>query len=482
MKTGIIGQAYSARYPIAACNTSVNMFVSQVQSDGKEQAVLSQWCGEVAYATSPISAQARGMIPCGDGRGYVVIGRKVFLVANGVLTAVKDAAVPTADFEMARTSGLVDMREDGTRILIVDGNSGYTVTLASNTGAEVTDPEFPAGASTIAWSDGYFICPSPLTQRYYISTDATTWEPLEYASAEARPDYIEAVIDLNREVRLFGRHTTEAIVNSGAAAFPFVRPGGAVIQVGIAAPRSACRVNNTCLFLGRAENGAGSIFQITGLSSASRISTDAMEYAISLWPMMSDAFAFSMHMEGHDWYVLTSPSGSETWVYDFSTKSWFRSAELLNGELVRRRAGCYMFHEGKHLVGDYETGDITEMRLDACTISGRSMIRQRAWRAPDEEMRNVVFSSLVIDAQTGVGLDGGVFGEDPMCVLEWSNDGGRTWVGYQEAPLGKIGEYGRRVRFGRLGQARDRVFRVTVTDPVPFAVVGAYLEGGVVGK
>jgi hypothetical protein len=40
---------------------------------------------------------------------------------------------------------------------------------------------------------------------------------------------------------------------------------------------------------------------------------------------------------------------------------------------------------------------------------------------------------------------------------------------------GKIGEYGKRVRWERMGSARRRVFEVTFTDPVPLRITNAFL-------
>jgi PKD repeat protein len=69
--------------------------------------------------------------------------------------------------------------------------------------------------------------------------------------------------------------------------------------------------------------------------------------------------------------------------------------------------------------------------------------------------------------------DSGV--ENPKVMLRISNDGGNTWISEQIRPAGKLGEYWRRVRWTRLGAARRRVFEVSVTDPVSWKIVGAYL-------
>jgi hypothetical protein len=39
-----------------------------------------------------------------------------------------------------------------------------------------------------------------------------------------------------------------------------------------------------------------------------------------------------------------------------------------------------------------------------------------------------------------------------------------------------MGEYGWRAKFYRLGAGRNRVWEISMTDPVKFAVIGAYAK------
>jgi PKD repeat protein len=71
-------------------------------------------------------------------------------------------------------------------------------------------------------------------------------------------------------------------------------------------------------------------------------------------------------------------------------------------------------------------------------------------------------------------------GADPQVMLRLSNDGGKTWITEQWRSAGRVGEYLRRVRWNRLGCARRRVFEVSVTDPAPWKVTGAYLGDPIV--
>lgn len=68
-------------------------------------------------------------------------------------------------------------------------------------------------------------------------------------------------------------------------------------------------------------------------------------------------------------------------------------------------------------------------------------------------------------------------GEDPQAMLQWSKDGGHSWSYELWRTIGKIGEYGTRVRWNRLGVSSSRLFKLTITDPVKVVILGAYFEG-----
>jgi hypothetical protein len=93
------------------------------------------------------------------------------------------------------------------------------------------------------------------------------------------------------------------------------------------------------------------------------------------------------------------------------------------------------------------------------------------------------FDELQIQFQPGVGLTGittplnnEVVGADPQAMLRWSNDGGSTWSSEHWTSIGLIGKYKNRAIWRRLGQARDRVFEVVVSDPINAVIISANLK------
>ena len=111
----------------------------------------------------------------------------------------------------------------------------------------------------------------------------------------------------------------------------------------------------------------------------------------------------------------------------------------------------------------------------AYTLDERHIRRLR--RAPhvNHEHQRVFFRSFELDLERGQGLATGQ-GEDPLITLRLSRDGGQTWGEPIPMHAGRLGAYTQRVIARRLGHGRDVVFEVTVSDPVAWSLVGAWLN------
>lgn len=67
-------------------------------------------------------------------------------------------------------------------------------------------------------------------------------------------------------------------------------------------------------------------------------------------------------------------------------------------------------------------------------------------------------------------------GINPRVMLQYSDDGGFTWSNEYWRTVGKIGKFKDGVDFNRMGMSQDRVFRITVTDPVKWVITGARID------
>ena len=79
--------------------------------------------------------------------------------------------------------------------------------------------------------------------------------------------------------------------------------------------------------------------------------------------------------------------------------------------------------------------------------------------------------------QPGVGYYGGILdASDPQASLRVSRDGGQTYGNLRHTDIGAQGKYKTRIKFNRLGRARDFVLELSISSPVKVAIDGAYLE------
>ena len=358
--------------------------------------------------------------------------------------------------------------------MIVTGPHGAVLDPATRILTPITDPDF-AGADAVQFIDGYFVFNQPGTGKFQITQlYGTSIDGLDFATAEGAPDLLLSLLVDHRELWLFGETSTEVFFNSGNVDFPFERINGAFIEQGCAAKFSPAKMDNTVYWLTSDERGYGTVQRASGYQPQ-RVSTHAVEFAISQMPRIDDAVSYTYQQEGHSFYVLSFPTAQQTWVYDASTNLWHQRAwrDPSDNTLKQDRAVCQMSFAGETIVGDHNNGNLYVLDLDYFTDNGDLIPRVRACgHLSDPDYRYQMFASMQVDMQVGVGLTVGQ-GSDPQAMLQWSDDGGHTWSNELWASIGKVGERLRRVKWRRLGRSRDRIFRVTITDPIRVIMIGA---------
>lgn len=148
-----------------------------------------------------------------------------------------------------------------------------------------------------------------------------------------------------------------------------------------------------------------------------------------------------------------------------------------SGRLGRHRAKTHAFFKGKHYVGDFENGNLYHSSLNHYTDNNVPIVRMRQTPHVSNNNNMIFYKMFELDVNCGTGNSDI---PNPKAVLRISNDGGKTWGTELEQNLGEAGKFKTRARWHQLGRARDRVFQVVISDPVPVQIIGAYLdlEGG----
>ncbi len=447
-------QTYRARSLPLSAQRLVNLYPEAGPSDAPTRVDLIGTPGATTFANVG-SGPVYGMHAMG-GVPYVVSGTNVYtLASDGTAT----------DLGSIGATDKVVMDDNGTQVAIASGGDGYIATSASV--SKITDPDFPGGSS-VTFMDQYFIWTKPGSAQFNISAlaDGMAYDALDFATAEGKPDDLVAGYADHRNLWLIGEESIEIWWDSGASNFPFERYGQAFIEQGCAAKSSVVSMDNTIFWLG--DNLI--VYRADGFTPM-RISTYAIENAIRSYSTTADAHAFSYVDDGHTFYVLTFPAGS-TFVYDAATKQWH---ERSTGDLGRWGVCGYVRAYGKHLVGDSEDGKVYSLDLAAADWAGDTIKQEAAGPHIGDGVTWRTMSRFQLDMEAGVGLTTGQ-GSDPQIMLDWSDDGGRTWSNELWRSMGKIGDYRHQAVWNRLGRFRRRVLRVRKSDPVKASFLSAFAE------
>jgi hypothetical protein len=366
-----------------------------------------------------------------------------------------------------------------------------------------TDGAF-SGADVVDVVDNYFVYNRPQTQQWGSSNPLSPISSnLAFSSKDGAPDNLVSMIVDHREVYLLGEASSEVWVDSGLFPFAFQRIPGTSTQHGIAAKFSVARLGNSFAYLSKNIRGDGQIMMMQGYIPT-RISNHAVENSIE-GAEISDARAWTYLIEGHEVYVISFPGLDLTWAYDIASGMWHKWLWVdSNNVFHRHRGNCHSHFSNMSLVGDWENGQIYMLDPNVYTDNGGEIRRVR--RAPHlvSDFQRQFFSELQILFQPGVGLEGNITGStsptnavaglavagiaiagkatiatqgaNPQAMLRWSNDGGSTWSNEHWVSIGVQGRYKNRAIWRRLGQARDRVYEVVVTDPIKAVIVAANLK------
>lgn len=468
---GFVGSAHKDRSLNFDAQRCINMF-PQVSASGtaKSPAKLVSAPGLAVMSdfSALINRGVRGVLAFDANSMFVVAGTKVLRIdASGVATVIS-SALPSLDTP-------VSMATNGINIFFVTGAQGWTIDPVTNIVAQFVDASF-VGADAVYFILGSYIFNKTGTSQFQaMNPYSTTLNPLWFATAEGSPDALVTLAVINQEVWLFGTQTTELWTNDGGAGFPYSRVPGVFIEQGCAAKNSVARLDSSLFWLSANERGQGMVFRTDGLNAA-RISNFSLEQEIATYPMIEDALAYTYQQEGHSFYVLTFPTQNITWVYDVTTQTWHQRAWLdVDGSFARHRSNCHVFFTRKNLVGDWDLGKIYEMSTLIYSDNTNPLVRLRASPHVSQNGMKIGHTSVEFDIETGVGLQEGQ-GSDPIVQLRWSDDYGHSFFNARTKSIGAVGDFKKRVRFTRLGQARDRVYELSYSEPTPFTIMGARIN------
>lgn len=458
----LFGLGLQGKSPDVTANKLINAYYEFQQEPDGTRVAIYQTPGLTLFAS-------KGDTPWRGLREFPG-NSKLYGVHRGTFYEIDNAGVITARGTIGTTTGRVDISDDGTSIIVVDGTAGYgynTATPATPIAA-ITDIDFPNGASTAIFQGGRFLVDKTGTGQFYGSDlySVTSWDGLNFATAESNPDNVVRLINYHGSVVPFGTYTTEFWANTGGAGFPYSRVVNQDLEYGLAARWSVGKFMGSYAFLAKNREGQVIVAMLEGYG-IKRISNFELENIINKYSNLAAATGFGYMMGGHPMYQLNFPNDNKSWLYDGSTNYW---SELRYGSSARHRADIGVEFLGRTIVSDYENGNLYILSGNETTDNGNQMITRLTGRHIKKNKKMLKIASIELGIEAGVGTP---TAPNPVVGLRLSRDGGHSFGTQTYAKMGSAGEYRTRCMWNRLGRGRDIVPEVTLSDNVKRVVTDA---------
>lgn len=395
---------------------------------------------------------------------------------------------------------------DGTNVFFANGNKiNYVQDVNVSTTVSQIGSNAPTSVTQLGFIDGYIIANSVNSNRWYWSNvnDYTTWNALNFASAQGVPDPVNVIRVLNRQIYLFGRRSIEIWENDGST--PFARVSNGLIETGCIAPYSVVTTEDGFIFLDNKrhfmEFKSGVLSRISSPYDkfiqdlgSSIVSNPASNTAIGVVDYISDCIGDELFIGGSRFYVFTFPQIDKTICYNYTAKTW---SEWGTWELGDASGGAPLTYSrwvgncaayspswGINLIGHIkltkhgwgnETDVLvldpkdyydTDVSFAGSAVPMKFEVKTGHWdhRNSGRKRSNEVRVRMKRgQAATGAG---------PTLILQ-VNDDNKGWGNEIQMNLGEAGDNEIVARARPMGIYRTRQYRLYTTDAVPVIVVKA---------
>jgi len=461
--------SYQLRSDDASPSRLVNCFPELMPAGARSQVYLQRTYGTDPWATvgdGPIVATHKAQLDFGDGQGavervYVVSGRFAYeILEDKTVTQIGEVGTPKR----------VDIDSDDENVVFVNEPRAWAWDGVNFT--EIENVNFNTrGAADVEFLEGFVLFREPNSDRFFGARyrDVTSFDALDFAATDFDADTLVGLATIQRNAVLFGRETTELYENVGGSAFPFARNINGTIEVGLLASDLWARTFDQ-LYMVASDR---TVRRLDGIQPT-RISTHAVEQFLSSLTnlQIERGEAWGYTQDGHHFFGLNFETG--TFVYDVSTGEW---AERESYGFPRWRWSNCLEAWNKVFAFGVASNKMAELNPDVYTEDATPNIQVAQWTYQTIYADSVAafHHRFEIDMKVGLGATTGEF-SDPQITLEFSDDGGETWHKAPVQSLGLKGKRRQRIVWHNLGQSEERVYRCTVSDPVPVYVYGTFVE------
>lgn len=389
------------------------------------------------------------------GEGFVVSGTTLYQINLAASSATMLGSIPGAGY--CQFSG--GATSAGSRLLIL--RDGAVWNWDGSTITQIAMPDAVPVGSICYLEDFFFLSvlniQAEFGRFYWISPGITDPDPLDFATAERRPDDLSAVVTVGDELWMLGTESGEVWIASGNSDAPFQAVQARAYNYGCLSRETVAEstlggspcilwvTNNLTVAMGQAN------------SAPIKVSNDSVDEILKT---ATNFRAYGFRYNRHSFYILTCDAA--TFVYDIAKRRWSRwSSYLLNN--WRAHLG---FQDGELVfAGDSLSGTI--YRFDEGTDDdGDAVVRTASGL--------VIFAGNYMPCtRVNVIMNAGwteSYGPSAVLELCWSDDVGFTYSDYIHMPMGQKGAYQNDVTFSGLGMIRrpGRLFKFRFSDKSRF--------------
>lgn len=286
--------------------------------------------------------------------------------------------------------------------------AGFTINIntvvTTNSFGPLPNGTLLGPVSFVAYIEGFFVALLSNSNQFQWSAplDASIWDPLDTNKVSVFAGNVLSMFADHNELWFWGERQSVAYSLTGSVnTFDVIQ--GSFMEAGIFAPNSPVRLDNSIFWLGGDERGAGVVWRANGYTP-NRVSNHAIEFALQGYLStygaigLSNVVGYSYQDQGHGFYVLFFPTPSATWVYDVATGMWHQRGFWNSGTnmFTAHRSQNHTFNFGKHLVGDWASGNVNEMNINIFTDSD-----------PAQQSATLVLINVIFLFKSGISYDVG---------------------------------------------------------------------------
>lgn len=408
------------------------------------------------------------------GIPYFVQGNRLYQLQRSFVTGTEVFSLHEVGVSSVSITGTgrVSMADNGTQLMVlVPGGAGYIYNKDTDVIQRILTGPFAIGSGFlpkyVVFIDGYFAV-STDQKVWFVSAlnDGTTWNILDFGSAEADPDPIVAPIVYNNQIFMTGSETTEGFQNIGGAGFPFQR-SNVFLDKGCYAPFSLVSTNQRFFMIGGGTNERPAVWAYSE-GSYQRISTNAIDEVIGSYTDAELEATFALTWAGRGQYFVSFTFPDRTFTYNTSTGMWHEQKSSIDDALgdpqqVRWRVNSLVTAYGYLLAGDSEDGRVGIVDTDVYTEYEDNLIVRVFTPQPlSNQGKSFRMTKAELTMEAGVG--NGV--PDPVVSMAISEDL-KTFYYERNRRIGAIGRYGQRTIWRKLGRVpRFASLKFRISDPV----------------